>query len=362
MRILPAEWAPQRFVQLTWPHIDTDWAPYLEAAYACYRTLARAITERVPLLVVTPEPEEVERQLRQANVDMSRCVITECVTNDTWARDHAFITVLDDATDEWVHNDFCFNGWGLKFAANRDNQINSTIFHEEVLDQMDDFADDEDEIKAHRYESHLKTVLEGGSIESDGCGTILTTTECLLNRNRNEYADKEEAEAMMREAFGANRFLWLDHGFLLGDDTDSHVDTLARLCPDDTIVYVQCTDPTDIHYDELHAMEEQLKTFRTASGAPYRLLPLPMADPIFERDFDDADPDEADQQLPATYANFLITDGAVLMPTYGQPHHDNRAKEVLQQAFPGRDIVGIDCRVLIRQHGSLHCITMQYPR
>lgn len=145
--------------------------------------------------------------------------------------------------------------------------------------------------------------------------------------------------------------MWLDHGYLAGDDTDSHIDTLARLCPNDTIVYVQCTDAQDEHYTALHQMEEQLKSFRTLQGKPYRLLALPMADCIM-----------ADgERLPATYANFLIMNQAVLYPTYHQPEHDAKAKEVLQQAFPGYEIVGVDCRALIKQHGSLHCVTMQYP-
>jgi agmatine/peptidylarginine deiminase len=154
--------------------------------------------------------------------------------------------------------------------------------------------------------------------------------------------------------------LWLDHSWLAGDDTDGHIDTVARLCPDDTIAYVQCTDTADEHYAELHAMEAELQQLRTRDGKPYHLIPLPMADAVYERDFADAVEEERDQRLPATYANFLIINGAVLMPTYGQGEKDALAKTQLQMAFPDREIVGIDCRVLIRQHGSLHCVTMQY--
>ena len=353
--MLPAEWEPQKFVQLTWPHAETDWAPYLEAAQACFLNIAREVTLRQPLLVVTPEPEEVEQQLRQGGIDMSRVVIAECPTNDTWARDHGFITTRE-ADGETLLHDYCFNGWGMKFAANLDNQINSTLYDNDTFD--------EDLLESWNigYLDDLDKVLEGGSIESDGCGTILTTTECLLSKNRNNYGSKEQLEEWFQADFEAKRVLWLDYGFLVGDDTDSHVDTLARLCPDDTIVYVQCQDKDDIHYDELHEMERQLQSFRTASGRPYRLLPLPMPDAILESDFADAVEEEGDQRLPATYANFLIINGAVLYPTYAQPANDEQARQVLQQAFPGREIVGIDCRVLIRQHGSLHCVTMQYPQ
>lgn len=195
--------------------------------------------------------------------------------------------------------------------------------------------------------------LEGGSIETDGRGTLLTTSECLLNPNRNAQFGKEQIEQLLSERLGVTHFLWLDHGFLAGDDTDSHIDTLARLCPADTIVYVRCTDKSDIHYSPLHAMEEQLATFRTPEGNPYRLLPLPMADAICEED---------GERLPATYANYLVMNDTILYPTYAQPANDDAAARVLRTAYPEHDVVGIDCRALIRQHGSLHCATMQFPR
>ena len=194
-------------------------------------------------------------------------------------------------------------------------------------------------------------ILEGGSIESDGKGSLLTTEQCLLAKNRNEM-NRQEVEDFLKETFNLKQVLWLKHGYLAGDDTDSHVDTLARFCPDDTIVYVKCTNEKDEHYKELAMMEEELKAFRTLDGRPYRLLPLPMASAVY---------DEEHHRLPATYANFLIMNEAVLYPTYADFVNDMRAKEVLAEAFPGREIVGIDCTALIKQHGSLHCATMQYP-
>lgn len=367
--MLPAEWEPQRFVQLTWPHADTDWAPYLDAAQECFLNIARAITLHEPLLVVTPSPEDVEAQLREGGVDMSQVVIEECPTNDTWARDHAFICTrepdkIGGSTDDYVEgggniilHDFTFNGWGMKFAANLDNQINRTIYDD------DTFADNDIlDIWDATYQDNRDKILEGGSIESDGKGTILTTTECLLSANRNIFEGKSSFKRWFFDDFGAQRVLWLDDGFLLGDDTDSHIDTLARFCPNDTIVYVKCEDPDDIHYEALKQMEEQLKGFSTVDGKPFRLLALPLPAPILESDFPDAVASEGDQRLPATYANFLVINGAVLYPTYNQPDNDQRAAEVLQEAFPDREIIGIDCRVLIRQHGSLHCVTMQYPK
>ena len=201
------------------------------------------------------------------------------------------------------------------------------------------------------YVPHLDFTLEGGSIESDGRGTLLTTAACLLNPNRNAGLSREEIEERLRHWLGVERVLWLEHGHLAGDDTDSHVDTLARLCPDDTIVYVRCDRPDDPHYADLQAMEQQLRTFRTAAGEPYRLLPLPWPHAIYD----------GTERLPATYANYLVMNATVLYPTYGQPEHDDTARRVLAQAFDKYDLVGVDCRALIRQHGSLHCATMQFP-
>ncbi len=330
---LPAEWHPQSYIQLTWPHAGTDWAYMLDEVEKCFVNIATEITSRQPLLLVAPEfPAALENLPRR-----DRIRFVECPTNDTWARDHAFITLIERHSDPLLL-DFCFNGWGLKFAADKDNLINLHLAKTGILNG--------DYINCRNF------ILEGGSIESDGEGTLLTTSTCLLSPNRNDTMTRMDIEQYLMKRFNLRQVLWLDYGYLEGDDTDSHVDTLARLCPDHTIVYVQCTDREDEHYGALSSMENQLRTFRTLDGDPYRLLPLPMPSAIR---------DEDGHRLPATYANFLIMNGAVLYPTYAQPENDKRAAEVLAEAFPGREIVGIDCRSLIRQHGSLHCVTMQYP-
>lgn len=334
--LFPAEWYPQSGIQLTWPHEETDWAYMLDEVTTCYIELAREIARRERLLIVTPHPKQV-KQLLQGVVDLEAVTFAQCPTNDTWARDHGGITLFCDGTPAIY--DFKFNGWGLKFAANYDNLITSTLCRQGRFNA--------------RYENRLNFVVEGGALESDGAGTLLTTSECLLSPNRNGEWSQTRIEEYLKETFGLQRVLWLDHGYLAGDDTDSHIDTLARFAPGNTIVYVQCTDPTDEHYEALRRMEEQLRTFTTLEGTPYRLLPLPMADAVY---------DENGERLPATYANFLIMNDAVLYPTYCQPANDRAAAQVLQQAFPDREIVGIDCSPLIRQHGSLHCVTMQYPK
>jgi agmatine/peptidylarginine deiminase len=308
-----AEWEPQSMVQLTWPHKDTDWAPILDEITAVYEEMAHEIRKREPLLIVDQIPH-----------------------NDTWARDHGFITVEETSYDHkskaLILLDFCFNGWGEKFEAALDNQINRQLYDQGLVKGL--------------YEDHLDFVLEGGSIESDGKGTIFTTECCLMAPHRNQPLTKAEIEERLKEWLGAERIVWLQHGSLLGDDTDGHIDTLVRICPDDTLLYTG----GDEDHPDLIKMERELQELRTLDGKPYRLLKLPLPRPIY----DDGD------RLPATYANYLVINGAVLVPTYNQPDLDAEALRIIGEAFPDREIVGIDCRAVIKQHGSLHCCTMQY--
>ena len=306
-RRMPAEWEPQSMVQLTWPHKDTDWAPILPEITDVYDNLAREIRKREQLLIVDDIPH-----------------------NDTWARDHGFITVEENGKK--ILLDFCFNGWGEKFPANLDNAINRHLYEQGLI--------------SGTYENHLDFVLEGGSIESDGKGTIFTTSCCLMAPHRNQPLTQLEIEKLLMQYLGAERVVWINHGSLIGDDTDGHIDTLVRICPNDTLLYIG----DDEDHPDLVSMEDELKTFRTLDGHPYRLLRLPLPRPIY----DDVD------RLPATYANYLVVNGAVLVPTYNQPDLDQEAMNVIQQAFPDREIIGIDCRAVIKQHGSLHCCTMQY--
>jgi len=311
---LPAEWEPQSGVQLTWPHADTDWAPMLDEITLTYQEIKQQIERFEPVLVVNPP------------------------TNDTWARDHGFITLVNGHGEARLL-DFKFNGWGEKFPAELDNAINRRLYDEGRV--QGEYVDCQD------------LVLEGGSIESDGCGTVFTTTGCLMAPHRNQPMTKQQIEDELKRRLCAQRIVWIDHGALTGDDTDGHIDTLVRIAPDDTLLYIGCDDPADEQYEELRLMEEQLRTLRTIDGRPYRLCKLPLPRPIF---------DEDGCRLPATYANFLIINGAVLCPTYGQPDIDNQALDIVSKAFPDRQTIGIDCRSVIHQHGSLHCCTMQYPQ
>lgn len=322
---LPAEWEPQEGVQLTWPHAGTDWAPILNDIIVVYHSMAREIARRERLIVVAPE-------------DAARdCVKIICPTNDTWARDHGFISLVDDNGHRRLL-DYKFNGWGEKFEASLDNAINRRLY-------------DLGEI-AGEYSDNLDFVLEGGSIESDGRGTIFTTSQCLLAPHRNQPMTKAEIEERLRRDLCAERVLWIDYGNLIGDDTDGHIDTIVRVCPDDTLLYMGCDNPEDEQYEDLRKMEAQLQSFRTLEGKPYRLMKLPMPHPIYD----------GEDRLPATYANFLIINDAVLCPTYNQPDIDSEALRIIAKAFPDREIIGIDCCPVIRQHGSLHCCTMQFPK
>ncbi len=332
--ILPAEWEAQSAIQLTWPHEQTDWQPYLLEAKECFKNIVQAIIPYQKAIIVTPNIEAVKNDLGDISTENIR--FYQVATNDTWARDHGAITVFKD--NKPILLDFQFNGWGNKFIAQLDNKITYYLYEQNAFS------------KKVGYESHLNFVLEGGSIESDGQGTLLTTIPCLLEPNRNPEYTQCEIEAYLKEHLGADRVLWVQNGYLEGDDTDSHIDTLARLCTPDTIAYVKCDDANDVHYEALKAMEEELQHLKQSSGEPYRLVALPMADAIYFED----------ERLPATYANFLIINNAVLVPTYGSDK-DQKVISIFSEIFPDRDIIGIDCSVLIKQHGSLHCVTMQYP-
>lgn len=334
--IFPAEWHPQRAIQLTWPHKNSDWEYLLKEVTSCFVNIAKEIVNYQHLIIVCQNSESVKSQLKSLSKEKLEGIrFVEIPSNDTWARDHGGISVFIDRKLKIY--DFTFNGWGLKFASNHDNQITRQLFEKNVFSTQVE------------YVNKKNFVLEGGALESDGKGTLLTTSECLLSPNRNSYWKKDEIENYLKEIFGLKRVLWLDYGYLAGDDTDSHIDTLARFCDEHTIAYVKCNDKTDEHFEALNKMEEQLKTFVDYEGKPYNLIALPMAEKVVVDN----------ERLPATYANFLILNGAVLVPIYGTKT-DATALSQIQKAFPDREIKGIDCSILIRQHGSLHCVTMQY--
>ena len=332
----PAEWEEQDGVLLAWPHANTDWAPLLAAVEPVFVRIATEVSRREQVLIIAPAAAPVRSALEKSGADASRVMIVELPTNDTWARDFGPLTIYEEGRP--VLLDFGFNGWGLKFASDQDNQATRRLARLGVWGTTPCRS--------------VGLVLEGGSVESDGQGTLLTTAECLLGPNRNPHLERQAIAHELSLRLGGEHLLWLENGYLAGDDTDSHIDTLARLCPDDAILHVACTDPTDEHFSVLQRMVEELRAFRTRAGLPYRLLALPWPQAKF---------DEAGGRLPATYANYLVINGAVLVPTYNDPA-DDHALAVIGAAFPGREVIGIDCTPLIFQHGSLHCVTMQLPK
>lgn len=334
-RRLPAEWEEQDGVLLAWPDASTDWQPVLHRVQPVVAAIVAAISRFERVVLLAAADKAVRETLLAARADLERITIVNLPLNDTWARDFGPITVIEDGRPLLL--DFGFNGWGLKFPANHDNLINGLLAEAGLF---------------RSSRAVMPLVLEGGSIESDGRGTLLVTAECLLSPNRNPHLSKGEIESLLQEQLGVERLLWLQHGYLAGDDTDSHIDTLARLCPGDTILYTACDDPTDEHFSELAAMKGELEAFRSCENRPYRLIPLPL--PAASHGL-------AKERLPATYANFLVINGAVLVPTYADKK-DAAALAAVKEAFPGREIIGIDCSSIILQHGSLHCLTMQLPK
>lgn len=347
VRRLPAEWEDQDAIMMAFPHEHTDWNDILDEAREQFaRIIGSMVVHGEKILLLTPEVDFTTEYMRnwfEKGLGTARLLdkvrIINVRTNDTWTRDYGPIGVAFEDGDT-VNNhvcDFGFNAWGLKFAANLDNQVNHTLY-------------DEGLIQKGVYEDNRDFILEGGSLESDGKGTLLTTSECLLSPNRNPTYDKVEIERILCDRLGIKRVLWLDHGHIEGDDTDSHIDTLCRFAPNDVILYTGTGDSYDENSGGLRDMMEQLKTFRTESGKPYHLVELPLPDPIY---------DNEGNRLGATYANFLITPRCIYMPTYNQSNKDCLAAMTLQSVFNDREIVPIDCSTLIKQGGSLHCSTMQ---
>jgi len=339
MTRFPAEWEKQSAVLIAWPHATGDFSNRLESVEGSYTFIAGTISQHQPLIIICRDENHqrhIEQVLRNASVDFKINInFIVAQVNDIWVRDTVFLTVEQEGKYELLN--FIFNGWGEKYPHEHDNGLNHKLLNAKPFQGV-----------SH---SDVDFILEGGSVESDGKETIMTTRQCLLNPNRNKGLTQQDIEAQLLRHFGATRILWIDQPNLTGDDTDAHIDTLARFCTADTIAYTSCDDPQDPHYASLINMETQLQAFRSPTGAPYRLIALPMPKPIY---------DEEGQQLPANYANFLIINGAVMVPVYDDPQ-DAVALQRLAGCFPEHRIIATPCRPLVHQYGSLHCMTMQFP-
>lgn len=323
---------------LAWPYAETDWADTLPVVERCYTEIVGQIARREAVLIVCADAAhrcDIRGRLQTEAVNLAAVHFAIAPCNDTWIRDYGPLTVLNGGKPGLL--DFQFNAWGGKYSASLDDALTRFLhgkgtFGDIVLESV-------------------PLVLEGGSIDVDGLGSMLTTRACLLSPTRNPGLNQPTLEAAFTEHLGIEQVLWLTQGCLAGDDTDSHIDMLARFCDAKTIAYTACDDPNDPHYAPLKAMAAELAAFRTPGGKPYRLIPLPLPAPIHAVD---------GQRLPASYSNFLIINGAVLLPTYNDPA-DDTARRRLAAAFPDREVIGVDCIALIQQYGSLHCMTMQLP-
>ncbi|MEQ1622218.1 MAG: agmatine deiminase family protein [Methylococcales bacterium] len=330
----PAEWERQAAVLIAWPHHTGDFRN-LSAVEQSYTFIADTISQYQPLLIVCRDDEH-QQHIQPQLKTVDNITFIHATVNDIWVRDTVFLTAENDGQPRLLN--FRFNGWGEKYPHQFDNALNSEL------------------LKVAPFKGaksvDINFILEGGSVESDGIDTIMTTRQCLLNPNRNKNLNQQEIEQQLLKHLGANRVLWIDQENLTGDDTDAHIDTLARFCTATTIAYTSSADPQDPHHDSLQAMQAQLQALRTQSGEAYQLIPLPMPKPIY---------DDEGQRLPANYSNFLIINNAVLVPVYDDPN-DAIALQRLTECFPDRTIIATPCRPLVHQYGSLHCMTMQFPR
>ncbi|HKK15305.1 MAG TPA: agmatine deiminase family protein [Gammaproteobacteria bacterium] len=335
---LPAEWEQQSGLMLTWPHPDTDWRSILDEVEAVFTSITRQTCPYQAVLISCCDAGHklhVQELLRNAGVDMAGCRFYIATSNDSWVRDHGPLTVIIDNAP--VLLDFTFNGWGNKYSSDLDNHINRTLQCAGAFDNC----------PMHT----LDFVLEGGSLETDGQGTLLTTTSCLLSSRRNGGYSQADIEAFLKNRLYLKRVIWIQHGHLQGDDTDGHIDTLVRFADPQTLLYVEAPAAENPNHASLEKMRQELQVLQQGDGRPYKLVALPC--PVINN--------EKGQLLPASYANFVIINEAVLVPQYGVDDDDN-VMDIFRNCFPDRTIIAIDCRPLIRQFGSLHCVTMNLPQ
>lgn len=336
---LPPEYKEQMAIKLIWPHTKNAWAD-LNKIEPILGEIIYHIALSQPVWITYFNKlhyQSIIKLLKNYNVNLNNIFFYQGKSDDIWVRDYGPLTVYKNKKLHLLK--FQFNGWGNKYPYTNDNVLIEKLHKKNVF--------------GNTSLEKIEMVLEGGSIDVDGYGSILTTRRCLLAKNRNPTLSEQQIEERLKKYFGINRILWLDHGYLEGDDTDSHIDILARFTDPHTIAYMQCTDKKDIHFSELNAMEKQLKSWTSYKKKPYRLIPLPWIKPHYSK--------LDKRRLPATYANFLIINKAVLLPTYNDPA-DQQALERIKLCFPQRKIIPIHCSPILEGGGSLHCITMQIPK
>lgn len=317
---IPAEWEEQEALIVVFPPQKSDWAHSIKEIHQSYLEFIGKIARFQKCMVIC----EDKKILSTALPSLQNIELIEMPTNDTWIRDFGGINVYKNGKRQTY--DFVFNAWGNKFDASIDNTITKRLFDEGYLSGK---------LKSFDF------VLEGGSIDTNGEGVMLSTAYCLFEENRNPELSKKKIKKTLMKLFGLKELIILKHGALMGDDTDSHIDTLARFINKNTIAYVKCYDKNDAHYKELKKMEKELQK------TGFDLLPLPLPSPKYFNN----------HRIPATYMNFVLINNAVLVPTYSDTY-DKEVLATFARHFPEREIVGIESSVFIREHGSLHCASM----
>jgi agmatine deiminase len=333
---IPAEWEPQSAIWLSWPHNHATWPgrfrpiPYVFARIVA--TISRF--EAVRINAATALQPRAKRLCAAAGADMTKVTFFNHPTNDAWCRDHGPIYIKNDRTGEVAVTDWVHNAWGGKYPPyDLDNNIPPKIAAR---------------LKLRRFENNL--VLEGGSIDVNGRGLLLTSEQCLLNKNRNPHLTRTQIEQNLKDYLGVRQVLWVGEG-IEGDDTDGHIDDITRFFKPDGFITCIEANRHDPNHHLLAANLERLRGFRTPAGGKFDLVPLPLPKPFGFKG----------QQVPASYANFLIINGAVLVPTFRQKKNDATACGIIGDCFPGREIIPIDCYDLIWGLGTLHCISQQQP-
>ncbi|MFT3674942.1 MAG: agmatine deiminase family protein [Chitinophagaceae bacterium] len=333
----PAEFAPHAATWLSWPHKEASWPGKIDSIYPAYSAFIKELTrgELVRINVADAALEAAATaHLQQAGVPLEKVQFFYHPTNDAWCRDHgpAFL-INTDASKPKAIVDWGYNAWGDKYPPyDLDDVIPTSIARHFGLPVF-----------------HPGIVMEGGSVEFNGAGTLLTSTACLLNPNRNPHLNQEQIEQYLRDYYGVEQILWVDEG-IVGDDTDGHIDDTVRFVNEDTVVTVIETNKQDENYDLLQHNLKQLKAMRLLSGKALNIIELPMPDAVTWED----------QRLPASYANFYIANKSVIVPTY-RCDKDEQALRILQDCFPTRDVVGIDSTDIIWGLGSFHCLSQQEP-
>ena len=330
----PAEWEPHLATWVSWPHNRNSWPGHFEPVPEEFAAFVRALARFEPEVHILAGKPDVFAEATRLVGAISNVTIHDLPTNDAWCRDHGptFLAGngLPPALVDWE-----YNAWGGKYAFDLDNLVPGKI-------------------AAFRGRKKFTpgVILEGGAIDGNGRGTILTTEMCLLNPNRNPNLDRAGIERYLRDYLGAKKVLWLSGGEIEGDDTDGHIDQLARFVDPTTIVAASCDDPSDANYEPCLANLEQLRAMTDQDDRPLKIVELPLPPPLYVDD----------QRLPAGYCNFLIVNGAVIVPQFEVPDADRRALEILQPLFPGREVIGSPSRNLIWGLGSFHCSSQQEPQ